>query len=389
MNKMKIIKKDDVYYDYYKNFIGQKCAYSQKLNNDKFTSFIKIFKSKGIDNIIFVKKDKQQNEINKLDVIDGVIEDMIKKNKEVEENKLNESSDDYCIFELYNLHKDRYKDEKLKINDQIKYLDNENIAKCIDDMRIMGIELTTEELDKIEKGDEELIEMIKQIETSDKSILLMYKSIKRLKYIYGDEFIKIFLNIYENKEIPEDENLIMEEVRKYAKYIIGDFYETSKNDESSITFKKLTVEQYSKFARMITRDQLNIRGEENIIDDGKFLMLCDTCFIYDNTESYVKNMYRLIFDDYDEGLKYQYSKTYNVDMKDVNNDIYIYKFLVQSDNSFISNEKYEVYVTNENYELYEESDQLIEVEIMNFEKFKRQKIQKIKDNMSNSFYNKL
>ena len=62
-----------------------------------------------IDNIIFVKKDKQQNEINKLDVIDGVIEDMIKKNKEVEENKLNESSDDYCIFELYNLHKDRYK----------------------------------------------------------------------------------------------------------------------------------------------------------------------------------------------------------------------------------------------------------------------------------------
>ena len=46
----------------------------QKLNHDKFTSLTKIMKSKGINDIIFVKKNEEQKKIYELYIINGMIE---------------------------------------------------------------------------------------------------------------------------------------------------------------------------------------------------------------------------------------------------------------------------------------------------------------------------
>ena len=96
------------------------------------------------------------------------------------------------------LYKDEYKNEELKINEQIERLRNKNIARFFDENKIHKFKLKPGDAKKVKECDKELMKKLKSF--GDKSIKYYYNNfIERYNNIYGEEFISAFLDIYENK----------------------------------------------------------------------------------------------------------------------------------------------------------------------------------------------
>ena len=185
------------------------------------------------------------------------------------------------------MYKDEYKNEKLKINEQIERLRNEDVARFLDENKIHNFELKPGDARKVKISDKET--MIKLKGLGDRSVKYYYNNfIERYNNIYGEKFISAFLDIYENKEVPEDEEEIIREVREYiidalkynleveeknkeikTKIVISEDGEEKvtrciENNLEKKNLKKNTedINNYSKFARMIALDEKNVTGDK-------------------------------------------------------------------------------------------------------------------------------
>ena len=142
MNEKQEKNKDDEDMDKYNRYLGMKKGLLEK-NKDKFRSLINRLKQKGYTNIKFISKEEEKETYNDDDIEQGFIKDIVAgynsseeieiNNSENEEEKQEEEKQEY---ELYNMYKDEYKNEELKINEQIERLRNEDVARFLDENKI-------------------------------------------------------------------------------------------------------------------------------------------------------------------------------------------------------------------------------------------------------------
>ena len=91
-------------------------------NKDKFKSLINRLKQKWYTNIKFISKKQEKEFYNNEDIEQGIIMDVVAgydSNEEIEINN-SETEEDKSAYELYNIYKDEYKNEELKIKEQIE-----------------------------------------------------------------------------------------------------------------------------------------------------------------------------------------------------------------------------------------------------------------------------
>ena len=126
--------KDDEDIDKYNRYLGMKKGLLEK-NKDKFKSLINRLKQKGYTNIKFISNKEEKESYNNDDIEQGFIIDIVAGYNSSEEIEINNSEieEEKQEYELYNMYKDEYKNEELKINEQIERLRNVDIARFLDE----------------------------------------------------------------------------------------------------------------------------------------------------------------------------------------------------------------------------------------------------------------
>ena len=252
--------------DKYNRFMGTKKGLLEKYK-DKFRSLINRLKQKGYINIKFISKEEEKENYNDDDIEIGFIRDIVAGYSSSEETEINSSESDEekkeerkQEYELYNMYRDEYKNEELKIKEQIERLRNEDVARFLDENKMHNFELKPRDARKIKISDKET--MIKLKGLGDRSVKYYYNNfIERYNHIYGEEFISAFLDIYENKEVPKDEDEIIREVREYIidvlKYNL-DVEEKNKEIKTNVVISE-------------DGEEKNVTGDKYITDDKTYL----------------------------------------------------------------------------------------------------------------------